>query len=59
MSTLVTVNLAAVVEQGAIGPDPYRVSADGRPYVPVGDGGEQREHEAETGGTRGHGDGGG
>jgi hypothetical protein len=36
---LVTVNLAAVVEQASVGPDPYRIDADGAPYVPVGDGG--------------------
>lgn len=38
-SALVSVNLAAIVEQGSAGPDPYRVDADGVPYVPVGDGG--------------------
>jgi hypothetical protein len=36
---LVSVNLLALVEQGSVGPDPYRVDADGAPYVPVGDGG--------------------
>ena len=30
---------SATVEQASIGPDPYRVDADGAPYVPVGDGG--------------------
>ncbi len=37
--TLVSVNLLATVEQASTGPDPYRVDADGAPYVPVGDGG--------------------
>ena len=37
--SLVTVNLAAVVEQASVGADPYRIDADGAPYVPVGDGG--------------------
>jgi len=37
--TLVSVNLAAVIEQAAVGPDPYRIGADGAPYVPAGDGG--------------------
>jgi hypothetical protein len=37
--SLVTVNLAAVVEQASVGSDPYRIDADGAPYVPVGDGG--------------------
>jgi hypothetical protein len=36
---LVDVNLAATVEQASVGPDPYRIDADGAPYVPVGDGG--------------------
>ena len=36
---LVDVNLAAVVEQASVGADPYRIDADGAPYVPVGDGG--------------------
>jgi hypothetical protein len=36
---LVSVNLAATVEQAAVGADPYRIDADGAPYVPVGDGG--------------------
>jgi hypothetical protein len=36
---LVAVNLAATVEQGSVGSDPYRIDADGAPYVPVGDGG--------------------
>jgi hypothetical protein len=38
-AALVCVNLAAVVEQAAAGPGPYRVGADGAPYVPAGDGG--------------------
>jgi hypothetical protein len=36
---LVDVNLAATVEQASVGSDPYRIDADGFPYVPVGDGG--------------------
>jgi hypothetical protein len=36
---LVSVNMAAVVEQASVGPDPYRINCDGAPYVPVGDGG--------------------
>ena len=36
---LVDVNLAATVEQASVGSDPYRIDADGAPYVPVGDGG--------------------
>jgi hypothetical protein len=36
---LVEVNLAATAEQAAVGTDPYRIDADGAPYVPVGDGG--------------------
>lgn len=32
-------NLAGVVESPSIGTTPYRVDWDGRPYVPVGDGG--------------------
>jgi Domain of unknown function (DUF4438) len=36
---LVSVNLAATVEQATVGADPYRIDADGAPYVPVGDGG--------------------
>jgi Domain of unknown function (DUF4438) len=36
---LVSVNLAATVEQASVGTDPYRIDADGAPYVPVGDGG--------------------
>lgn len=35
----VAVNLAGVVESPAMGATPYRVDVDGRPYVPVGDGG--------------------
>lgn len=36
---LVSVNLAATVQQAAAGPGPYRISAAGTPYVPAGDGG--------------------
>jgi Domain of unknown function (DUF4438) len=36
---LVSVNLAGSVEQASVGMDPYRIDADGAPYVPVGDGG--------------------
>jgi hypothetical protein len=36
---LVSVNLAAVIEQASVGTDPYRIDADGAPYVPAGDGG--------------------
>jgi hypothetical protein len=36
---LVSVNLAASVEQASVGTDPYRIDADGAPYVPTGDGG--------------------
>ena len=36
---LVSVNLAAVIEQASVGSDPYRIDADGAPYVPAGDGG--------------------
>lgn len=39
MSALVSVNLVGSVDQGEVGPEPYRVSRDGDPYVPVGDGG--------------------
>lgn len=35
----VTVNLLGVVEHPEMGDSPYRISADGEPYVPVGDGG--------------------
>jgi Domain of unknown function (DUF4438) len=35
----VAVNLLGVVEQPELGSTPYRVDDDGRPYVPVGDGG--------------------
>ena len=35
----VTVNLLGVVEHPAFGDCPYRVDRDGRPYLPVGDGG--------------------
>ncbi|TVZ05974.1 DUF4438 domain-containing protein [Trebonia kvetii] len=36
---LVDVNLAGVIEQASVGSDPFRIDADGAPYVPVGDGG--------------------
>jgi hypothetical protein len=36
---VVSVNLAGTVEQASVGPDPYRIDADGAPYVPAGDGG--------------------
>jgi Domain of unknown function (DUF4438) len=39
MSALVSVNLLGTVEQAEVGLEPYRVSRDGAPYVPVGDGG--------------------
>ncbi len=35
----VTVNLLGVIEHPELGDSPYRVDADGVPYVPVGDGG--------------------
>jgi hypothetical protein len=35
----VSVNLLGVVEHPELGDGPYRVDADGRPYLPVGDGG--------------------
>jgi hypothetical protein len=35
----VAVNLLGLVEQPEFGSTPYQVSADGNPYVPVGDGG--------------------
>jgi hypothetical protein len=35
----VAVNLLGLAEHPELGDTPYRVSADGRPYVPVGDGG--------------------
>ncbi len=35
----VTVNLLGTVEHPELGDSPYRVDADGAPYVPVGDGG--------------------
>lgn len=38
-AALVSVNLAAVVEQASVGADPYRIDTGGAPYVPVGDGG--------------------
>ena len=37
--TLVSVNLLAMVDQGEVGTDPYRIDRDGSPYVAVGDGG--------------------
>jgi hypothetical protein len=39
MSALVSVNLLGLIEQAEVGSEPYRVSRDGHPYVPVGDGG--------------------
>jgi len=38
-ASAVTVNLLGYVDQGEFGDDPYRIDHDGRPYVPVGDGG--------------------
>lgn len=35
----VTVNMLGVVEHPSLGDTPYRVDADGHPYLPVGDGG--------------------
>lgn len=35
----VAVNMLGVVEHPAMGDSPYRIDADGRPYLPVGDGG--------------------
>ncbi len=35
----VAVNLLGVVEHPSLGESPYRIDADGAPYVPVGDGG--------------------
>ena len=35
----VAVNMLGVVEHPALGDTPYRVDADGHPYLPVGDGG--------------------
>ena len=35
----VAVNMLGVVEHPALGDTPYRVDADGQPYLPVGDGG--------------------
>jgi hypothetical protein len=35
----VAVNMLGVVEHPVLGDTPYRVNADGRPYLPVGDGG--------------------
>ena len=37
--TVVTVNLAGFIETPSLGSSPYQVDTDGRPYVPVGDGG--------------------
>jgi hypothetical protein len=39
MSALVAANLLGTVEQAEVGTEPFRVSRDGAPYVPVGDGG--------------------
>jgi len=38
-ATVVAVNLAGFIETPSLGSSPYQVDADGRPYVPVGDGG--------------------
>jgi len=38
-ASAVAVNVLGVVEHPAFGDSPYRVDADGAPYVPVGDGG--------------------
>lgn len=38
----VVVNVEAFVDQGVVGDTPWRVDRDGRPYVPVGDGGVVR-----------------
>ncbi len=38
-SRAVKVNLLGFVDQGNFSDDPYRIDHDGRPYVPVGDGG--------------------
>jgi hypothetical protein len=35
----VAVNMLGIVEHPALGDPPYRVDADGRPYLPAGDGG--------------------
>lgn len=35
----VALNLSGVVESPSVGSTPYRIDRDGRPYVPVGDGG--------------------
>ena len=35
----VAVHMLGVVEHPALGDSPYRVDANGRPYLPVGDGG--------------------
>lgn len=37
--TPVAMNLSGVVDSPSVGETPYRVDQDGRPYVPVGDGG--------------------
>jgi hypothetical protein len=39
LSRPVSVNLLGVVEHPVLADSPYRVDADGRPYLPVGDGG--------------------
>jgi hypothetical protein len=41
-SRLVSVNALGFVDQGEVGDAPYRIDRDGRPYVPVGDGGVVR-----------------
>jgi len=38
-ATVVSVNLAGFIETPSLGSSPYQVDTDGRPYVPVGDGG--------------------
>jgi len=38
-AVLVSVNLAATIEQASVGADPHRIDVDGEPYVPAGDGG--------------------
>src|SRR6185312_12440555 len=38
-ATVVAVNLAGFIETPSLGSSPYQIDADGRPYVPVGDGG--------------------
>jgi hypothetical protein len=39
VTALVAANLLGTVEQAEVGLEPFRVSRDGEPYVPVGDGG--------------------